>query len=144
MKHETNMQDAARVQDWENRAVKGAAFACKSVYEGNKQEAEELRARQEAYHKSLPTDPDEALQHINKVLNKTQDEDSMYYAPRAALEIIRELSMKGSLDGSQQIGDAVFWLTTQALDSLTSIEDGILKSCDIAQKFHPRHQPYEA
>ncbi|WP_299739052.1 hypothetical protein [uncultured Roseobacter sp.] len=144
MKHETNMQDAARVQDWENRAVKGAALACKSIYEDNKKEAEKLRARQEAYKKSLPTDPIEGMSEINRALKDTQEVDSLHYAPRAALEIIRELSMKGSLDGSQQMSDAVFWLTTQAIDGLTAIEEGARRSRDIAYSFHPMHQPYEA
>lgn len=144
MKDEDNTPDAVRVEDWENRDVDGAAFAAKCIYEGNKSRSEKLRAQQEAYERSLPSDPEEALGEINKALKETRDVDGEHYAPRAALEIIRELSMKGSLDDSQEIADAVFWLTTQALEGLTSIEGGIRKSRDIAHRFHPMHKPYEA
>ena len=68
MKHETSIQDAARVQDWENRQVKGAAMACKKVYEDEQEKINELRARQEAYEKSLPTDPVEGLELISRTL----------------------------------------------------------------------------
>lgn len=102
------------------------------------------RCAPQAYERSLPDDPIAALSEINRALVETRDAGSPHYAPHAAIEIIRELSIKGSLDGSQQMSDAVFWLTTQALDGLTSIDSSILKSRDIAHKFHPTHQPYEA
>ena len=132
------------IQDWENREVKGEGMACKTVYDSHVAKVAELRQRQEAYEASLPKDPLEALAEINRTLKDTREMSEPQYAARAALEIIHQLATYGALDDSDQMNEAVYWLSCQGLDGLTLIEDSARKAMNIAHQFHPMHEACRA
>ncbi|MBB06341.1 MAG: hypothetical protein CML03_12660 [Pseudooceanicola sp.] len=132
------------IQDWENLQVKGDGMACKEVYDDHVARVAELRQRQEAYEASLPKEPLEALAEINHTLHDMRDASEPQYAARAALEIIHQLADHGALDDSDQMKDAIYWLSGQGLEALTLIEDGARKAVNIAHQFHPMHKVYRA
>ncbi|WP_138058676.1 hypothetical protein [Sulfitobacter geojensis] len=132
------------IQDWENREVDGKGLACKRVYDKHVAEVAELRQRQEAYEASLPKEPLEALSEINHAMKDPREIESPQYAARAALTILQELSMKGGLDNSDQINEAVYWLSCRGLEGLALIEEGTRKAMAIAHQFHPMHEKYQA
>lgn len=137
--------DTARpVTDWENRESKGAALVCKYGHDATQKKTAELRQRQEAYERSLPKDAIEAMGEISRNLADTGDYCTPEYAPRAALAIIKELSVNGGLDDSDEMNGAVYWLTTQALDALDGIEGNTIRARHIARQFHPMHKPFQA
>lgn len=143
----TNAQETSTprpIANWENDQVNGFAVTCKSVFDDHKEKVEALRERQEAYEKSLPSDPVEALDEITSILNKLDGITEPHYAARASLTIIKELSMNGGLDDSTQMSEAIYWLTNQGMEGLALMEDGVRRSNDISRRFHRMHKAYEA
>ena len=57
------------VTDWENEEVGWCALSCQTVHEKHLAEVEKLRARHAAYIASLPTDLDDCLIAVAKVLH---------------------------------------------------------------------------
>lgn len=132
------------IQDWENDEVKGEGMACKKIHDRHVAKVAELRERQEAYEASLPKDPLEALEEISRTLMDMGDIDGPSYAPRAALEILHQLSTHGALDESEQMKHAIFWLVGRGLEGLGANEDAARRAKNIAHQFHPSHIPYKA
>lgn len=132
------------VQSWENRQVKGEALSSKCVHEQHVAKVAELRSRQEAYEASLPKEPGEALSEISRVLTGLDDSSEPQYAARAALEIIHQLTSFNALDDSEEMNDAIRWLSIQGLDGLKAIETASKRASDIAHQFHPRRTAFQA
>lgn len=132
------------IQDWENRQVNGAALAGKSVHDDRVAKVAELRKRQEAYQASLPKKPLEALEEIKRTLKDPRELSEPQYAVRAALEIIHQLATHDALDDSDQMKEAIYWLTGEGLHGLRLLEDGTRRATNIAHQFHPAHTPFEA
>lgn len=132
------------VADWENRAVNGAARACKRIHESEVAKVAELRQRQEEYEASLPKEPLDALSEINRCLHDTRDISAPEYAVRAALEIIHQLATHDALDESAEMKYAIHWLSGQAIQALTSIEGGTRRARNIAHQFHSMHETFRA
>lgn len=145
MTENTQKAEAPRpIQDWENRRVKGEALFYKEGYNNHLERVSKLRERQEAYEASLPTDPIEAMSQINSRLSDIGDISGPEYAVRAALEIIHQLTTDRTLDDSDELKDAIFWLTRQGLNGLASIEESTQHVRAIARQFHPLNQPFRA
>ncbi|MEM7720743.1 MAG: hypothetical protein AAF376_00065 [Pseudomonadota bacterium] len=133
-----------RVEDWENREVKGEALAHKRVLETRAEKAARLRQRQEAYYASLPKEPLEALADIHRSLMDMRELAEPQYGPRAALEIMYQLATHNAFDESHQLKEALYWLAIQGLDGLKLVEDAQQRASDIAAQFHPAYEPYRA
>lgn len=143
----TSANDTAlpeRVASWENRAVKGEALCVKTIHDDHASKVADLRKRQEAYEAGLPKDPVEALREVQKTLLDMSDLSEPEYAPRAVLEIIYQLTIHGALDGSAEIKDALYWLTSQGLEGLQAVENATERARDIAAQFSEHHRPFEA
>lgn len=132
------------IQEWENENVKGEALSRKRFHEEHLAEVNELRQRQEAYIASLPKNPSEALTEIHSTLLDPREIGEQHYAPRAALEIIHQLALKNGLEDDEGIRDAIYWLTSQALNGLNAIDAATQQAQEIAGQFHPRYEPYKA
>lgn len=128
----------------ENREVDGHGLVCKKNFERHVATVAKLRARQEAYEESLPKDPVEALEEIRRALKDGSAMSEPEYAARAALEIIHQLTLHKALDGSDQMCDALAWLTDKGLDALKALEDGTSRAHDISRRFHKAYIPFEA
>lgn len=143
---ETNkeLEAPTPVHDWENNQVEGKALVCKKIYDQHVERTAALRERQEAYEASLPKDPIEALQEIDRALLDIRCTSQPAYAARAALEIIYQLATHGALDDSEPLRESVYWLAGQGLNGLKATEDTTRRARNIAHQFHSRHQAFQA
>lgn len=132
------------VSDWENREVKGAASKCKTLHEAEKAKVAELRARQEAYYESLPTDAKQAVRAISKALPDVTDLFGKPFAVKACLIIVNEFACHNKMAEDEDFNHAMFWLANQALQGMHEIEAGLERARDIARHFSPLHEPYRA
>lgn len=60
------------------------------------------------------------------------------------MTIINDLALRRALDDGQDMNDAIFWLTYQAIQGLRLLEAGIERTHDIAGQFHDTHRPFRA
>ncbi len=137
-------EDLRPVQDWENRAVNGMAHSVKRIFEEDIESAKKLRERQEAYEKSLPKDPVEALRAIVNTLDSMEDLDSRYYPIKASIELLYELACKEGVFQDTEVRHSVYWLLCKAKDALCVLEAEHTKARAIARQFCPHHTPFEA
>lgn len=112
---------------------------CNSISANN-----ELRQRQEACGASLPKEPQEALLEIERTIKYGEETDSTEYAARAALTIISEMTMRRGLDDSNEMNDAIYWLTRRGLEGLELIENSAIKVEEIARQFCQERQAFKA
>ena len=98
------------MKDWECHKVNGKALCAKSIYDDNLAEVSVLCERQEADMASLLKDPVEALNAIRETLIDLReiDSDEGAFAPRAALEILNQLTANDAMDDSPQMNHALF------------------------------------
>ena len=140
----THTENLRPVTDFENSRVNGEALCHKRLLEQHADDVQQLRQRQERYEASLPKDPTEAMRAICKAINDLTDEGGQSYAPRAALTILQELSMKGGIDDGPEMRGALLWLANEGLKGLKEIEDSTKLAQTIARGFHPMHEPFRA
>ncbi len=127
-----------RVSVYENSEVRGAALTCKFVHDNEQEKIKTLRERNAAYYASLPKNEKEAFRDILKNLCDPRDVGEPEYGARAALTIIHRLATNEILSEDTDLCQAIYWLTMEGLDALGVIEDGNVRSRDIADHFvHP-------
>lgn len=135
----------ARVTDRENREVAGQALVDKTIRERHEKRVAELRAKEKAYRDSLPSEPAEALAAISRGLPDMTDFHSREFAIRAALILARELATERLfVEGGDELNDAMFWLTSRAIDGLAEAEAKVAHARAVAQQFNPMREPYQA
>lgn len=137
-------KDARPIEDWENRAVKGHALMAASLFADHMAKVAELRGQQEAYEASLPKEPLDALADINRTIKDVTDLDSPEYAARAALEIVNQLATYAALDNSDNLKDALFWLSDRGLKGMDGIEAAAARVRQTAYQFSPFHREFRA
>jgi hypothetical protein len=145
MNVQSKTETPQRVTSHENREVGGEALVCKEVREHREERVAELRAREQAYWESLPDEPTEALNAVTRALPDMGDFDHKPYAARAALVLTHELAgNRLFVEGSDELNDAMFWLTSRAIEGLDETEAKVDHARAIATKLNSMQPPFEA
>lgn len=61
--------NAEPISDWENNSVKGLALTADKVFEDEMERVNAMRAQQQAYLDSLPSEPEEIIRAASKLMH---------------------------------------------------------------------------
>lgn len=111
------------VSNWENQSVGGAALSARCVYDEKQATIAALRARQELYLESLPTDPAQAIREALDLMQPCGESypegfaDALHTACflRSLVRDLTEDSPGPQTDAALHIADRMWdWLNTAA------------------------------
>ncbi|AZQ69488.1 hypothetical protein EF888_21450 [Silicimonas algicola] len=129
------MNTPSPVTDWENRSVKGDALAAPAVFAGHAEKVKELRARNEAWWASLPTEPTDALKAIKDTLHPDYDEYPAGFETLLHLSELMTLATAAyDADKGSRTHDALRWASEHLASSARQTAAELRKMSDVASK----------
>lgn len=112
---------AKPVNDWDNREYHGLPMMVDKLFHEFIDDVTELRARQKAYEKSLPTDPREAARKALGILHPDGSEYLEGFEKALHLSWALEALIKGrDLDAQGRERDAALWIARELTDGLST------------------------